>query len=158
MDRFCPLLASQLVSQIAAAAEVVIRWCRSPETAVKSGRGGASGRRELQEDKQTVLKVTGRTSASWRNKRSTFTSGPLLIRKLHRGRGAASLIHTLSNELMNYESFPEEIMDLYAEGSSRMTAAIKQKKYGSSSSSQPSWSCQDVSLASRLRVSSVSRG
>lgn len=136
MDRSCPLLASQLVSQRAAAAEAVIRWCRSPETAAKSGRGGASGRRELWEDKQTVPKVTGRTSASWRNKRSTFTSGPLLIRKLHRGRGTASLIHTLGNELMNYGCFPEEVMDFYAEGSSRMTGAMKQKKYDWSSSSR----------------------
>ena len=33
----------------------------------------------------------------------TFKTRPFLIRKLHRGRVHASLIHTLCNELMNYE-------------------------------------------------------
>ena len=33
----------------------------------------------------------------------TFKTRPFLIRKLHRGRVHASLIPTLSNELMNYE-------------------------------------------------------
>lgn len=33
----------------------------------------------------------------------TFRTGPFLIRKRHRGRMHASLIHSRSNELMNYE-------------------------------------------------------
>lgn len=55
-----------------------------------------------------AFKVTERISRSWKNKRFlklflTFRTRPLLIRKLHKGRSAASLIHTLCNELMNYE-------------------------------------------------------
>lgn len=49
-------------------------------------------------------------------------------------------------------SFPGEIMDLYAEGAARMTAAINEKKNDSRTSSQPLWKCQDISFASLVRV------
>ncbi len=48
-------------------------------------------------------------------------------------------------------SFPGEIMDLYAEGAARMTAAINEKN-DSRSYSQPLWKCQVISFASDVKV------
>lgn len=47
-------------------------------------------------------------------------------------------------------SFPGEIMDLYAEGAARMTAAINEKN-DSRSYSQPLWKCQVISFASDVK-------
>jgi len=47
-------------------------------------------------------------------------------------------------------SFPGEIMDLYAEGAARMTAAINEKNY-LCCYSQPLWKCQVVSFATNVR-------
>lgn len=48
-------------------------------------------------------------------------------------------------------SFLGEIMDLYAEGAARMTAAINEKN-DSRSYSQPLWKCQVISFASDIKV------